>query len=126
MLQQLNEEELAVLQTLQDKLRTPPLLALPMKERIYTLDKDACDGRSGCVLMPKRNDNAGRPILYWFKILNSRERNLDTSQQEYLAVVWKRFLQCPHLDSTKFSVSTDHQELKCILNFADANGTPAR
>lgn len=117
---QLDEEELTALRTLQEKLISPPALALPGNEGSHIFDTDAWDRQIGCVLLRKQDNNVGRPIVYWSKIVNNGEKNIDTTLRECLAVVWAILILSPYLGGTNFTVRTDQHALKWIFNFAEA------
>lgn len=44
------------------------------------------------------------------------EREYDTTHLECLAVLWAVFLLCPYVEGCRFTVRTDHDALKRILN----------
>lgn len=56
------EDELNALRKLQDKLTSPPALALPRKDGGYTVNTDVCDHHIRCVLPQKRDENRYKPI----------------------------------------------------------------
>lgn len=61
---QLNDEERNAPWTLQDRLISPPILALPRSEGHYTPDTDTYDQQIGGVLLQKQNENVGSPTPY--------------------------------------------------------------
>ena len=122
----LTDEELSAMKDLQDKLITPPVLALPRPNGRITIDTDACAYQVGCVLLQEQEDQTVKPIGYWSRSLTDAERRYDTTQRECLAVVWAILLLRPYLEGTRFTIRTDHSALKWLLNLADSSGRLAR
>lgn len=111
---------------LQDKVMSPSVLALPYGGGQFTLDTDACNVQIGCVLLQDQPDQTKRPVDYWSRSLTSAKRAYDTTHKECLAIVWAVLLICPYLEGTKFTIRTDHDSLRSILNIIDATGRLAR
>lgn len=63
-IEQLNEEDLTAFLTLQKKLISSPVLALPKKEGKCTLNTDDCPRQITYALLQKQDDNVDRPIAY--------------------------------------------------------------
>ena len=122
----LNEEEMGALEELKKRLIEPPILTLPRRDGRYTVDTDACDKQVGCVLLQEQPEVPARPIGYWSRSLNQAERAYDTTHRECLAVVWAVLLLRPYLEGTRYTIRTDHDALRWILNMADATGKLAR
>lgn len=61
----LSDEELDALCTLQKKLTSPPVLAVPQSQGNYTVDTDTCDRQVGGVLLQKQLDGHDKRIGYW-------------------------------------------------------------
>ena len=101
---------------------TPPVLALPKYGRPYTLDTDACDYQVGCVLLQLQEDNTLRPVGYWYRTLTKAEKNYSTTEKECLAIVWAVLMLRPYLEGSKFTLRTDHDSLRWIMNLSDASG----
>ena len=108
---ELTDEQKAAFNELKERLISPPILALPQPHGHYVLDTDACDKQVGCVLMQEQEGTL-RPIGYWSRSLTPAEKNYDTTQREWLAVVWAILLLRPYLEMQKFTVRTDHDALR--------------
>ena len=122
----LSEEELESYETLKTNLVTAPILALPREGYRFTLDTDACDYQVGCVLLQEQPNGDKHPIGYWSRGLNSAEKNYSTTEKECLAIVWSILTLRPYLHGVQFTIRTDHEPLKWLLNLMDASGRLAR
>ena len=99
------------------------MLALPKVGRRYIIDTDACAYQVGCVLLQEQDgDERPKPIGYWSRSLSKSEQNYTTTEQECLAVVWAVLILRPYLEGTEFTIRTDHDSLKLLLNLSDATG----
>ena len=91
------------------------------------LDTDASQGKIGCALLQLDADgDTLHPVGYWSRTLNDAERNYSTTERECLAVVWAVLLLRAYLEGRKFTVRTDHNSLRWILNMTSAEGRLAR
>ena len=122
----LSKEQLQSFDTLRAKLLNPPILALPRKEGMFTLDTDASNEQIGCCLFQTQPDGANHPVGYWSRGLTRAEKNYSTTEKECLAIVWSILHLRPYLESRHFVVRTDHNSLRWVLNLADAQGRLAR
>lgn len=123
----LDEEELQAFATLRNCLLSPPILALPKMGKPYIVETDACNEQVGCVLLQEQETAKDyRPIGYWSRTLTAAERNYTTSERECLAIVWAILMLRPYLEGTKFTVRTDHDSLRWLLNISDVSGRLAR
>ena len=115
--------------TLRASLTTTPTLAFPdfsEDSGQFTLDTDASDTGIGAVLSQIGQDAAEHVIAYGSRALTKSERNYCTTRKEMLALVTfiKHFR--PYLLGREFVVRTDHQALKWLQTFRDAEGQVAR
>ena len=110
---------------LKKRLVSPPVFALPRPNGRYVIDTDACEYQVGCVLLQEQEGQL-HPIGYWSRSLTKAERAYDTTQRECLAVVWAIFTLRPYLEMKQFTLRTDHDSLRWILNLSDATGRLAR
>jgi hypothetical protein len=76
------------LNTLRDRLLSPPVLALPRAKGQMGLDTDASDGQLDCCLLQLQPDCKPLPLGCWYRTLNSAEKNYSTTEKECLAIVW--------------------------------------
>ena len=72
--------------TLKDKLCSSEVLIQPDPNKPYKLETDASKFAIGCVLSQKVGNNY-RPIGYYSRALNNRERNYSVTDKELLAIV---------------------------------------
>ena len=123
----LSEEEFEAFATLRESLLKPPILALPKVGKHYILETDACNEQVGCILLQEQETAKDyRPIGYWSRTLNTAERNYTTTERECLAIVWGILILRPYLEGTNFTVRTDHDSLRWLLNITDVSGRLAR
>ena len=122
----LSDDELTAFEQLKKSLVTAPILALPREGYPYTLDTDASDRQLGCCLLQQQEDGTLHPIGYWSRTLTSAERNYSSTEKECLAIVWAVQHLRPYLEGTKFTIRTDHDALKWLLNLRDPRGRLAR
>ena len=122
----LNDEEYDAFSTLKKKLMSPPILALPRPGYPYTVDTDACNTQVGCCLLQEQPDGNLHPVGYWSRTLSEPERNYSTSEQECLAIVWSLLMLRPYLEGSAFTIRTDHDPLKWLLNITDPTGRLGR
>lgn len=85
------------------------------------LDTNVCDKQVGCVLSQKQTDRHDKPTGYWSHSLNHAEHVHDSRHRKCLAVLWAVVLLRPNLQETCFTICTDHDALRWILNLADAS-----
>jgi len=82
----MNEDCIKALNTLKDRLCSSEVLIQPDPDKPYKLETDASKFVIACVL----SQNIGRvfkPIGYYSRALNSRERNYSVTDKELLAIV---------------------------------------
>ena len=111
---------------LRKKLAEPPVFNLPRRDLPYVLDTDADANQVGCVLMQKHPDGSLRAIGYFSKTLTKTERNYDTTEREALGIIWAVLLLRPYLESTRFTLRTDHGALKWIFGPTHKSGKLTR
>jgi len=116
----LSDEALGAFEDLKRRLTEAPILALPRRDRAYTLETDASAGKVGSVLRQEQPDQSTRPVGYWSRSLNAAERNNSTTERECLAVVSASLLLRPYIEGTRFTVRTDHAALKWKLHMDGA------
>jgi len=122
----LSDEALRAFEELKRRLTEAPILALPRRQGIYTLDTDASAGQVGTVLLQEQPDQSTRLVGYWSRSLNAAERNYSTKERECLAVVLTSLLLRPFVEGTRFTVRTDHAALKWMLHMDWAHERLAR
>lgn len=71
----LHHEETRSMNALKQTLRSPPALALPSSHGQIILDRDACTLEDGCVLIQKQFDGKIKPIVYWWRPLQTQNAN---------------------------------------------------
>ena len=63
---------------------------------------------------------------FWSKTFNPAEQNYCATERECLAIVWSMRTLRTYLEGTRFTVRTDHDALRWILNLTDLTGRLAR
>ena len=120
------DEEHEAFEELKRRLTSPPILALPNQKGSYRWDTDACDHQVGCTLLKDQEGLGYALIGYWSRALTKPERDFTTTEKECLAIVWAILLLRPYQEGQRFTVRTDHDFLRWVLNLADAKGRLAR
>jgi hypothetical protein len=95
------------------------ILQYPDFTKEFFLTTDASDYAIGSVLEQLDDNNQRRPVAYASRTLNDAERNYSTIEKELLAIVWSVKHFRPYLYGRKFSIRTDHQPLKWLMNLKD-------
>ena len=85
----------------------------------------SCDG-IGCVLSQFDEEGKEYIVACLSRSLNKHERNYSSFEGELLAVVWSVKSLRHYLHGTRFTVITDHQPLKWLMDTADLVGKHAR
>ena len=94
----LMEEQLAF-DTLQERITSTPILALPDNSKPYRVEADSSDFATGAVLSQEcLEDGKWHPIAFLSKSLSPVERNYEIHDKEMLAIVraleeWRHFLE---------------------------------
>lgn len=99
----INEEKLAV-ERLEDLLANLPVLSPPQVAVYYTVDADASDNHIGCVLSQQQPDGPDRPIGYWSRALNDKDKELAIAHQQCLDVIWVVLMLCLYLEGNRIPV----------------------
>nr|KYP45064.1 TMV resistance protein N [Cajanus cajan] len=92
-------------------LRGTTVLALPNFSKEFVLEVDASGQGVGAVLMQDRH-----PIAYISRCFNQQQQALSTYEKELLGVVFAVQKWRHYLLPKKFTIRTDHQSLKYILD----------
>lgn len=98
--------------SLKSALVSPPVFTLPDATGQMTLDTDPFDVQVSYVLHQAQTDESTKPIGYWSRSLTDAERKYDTTQWEYLAIVWAVLLLHSYFEGSRFTIRTDHDSLK--------------
>jgi len=121
-----SEKALGAFEELKRRLTEAPILALPRRQRAYTLDTDASAGHVGVVLLQDQPDQSKRPVGYWSCPLNAAKWSYSTTERECLAMVWASLFLRPYIEGTRFTVHTDNAALKWMLHKDGAHGRLVR
>eukprot|EP00171_Calliarthron_tuberculosum_P013936 IDg13936t1 len=100
----------------------PPVLALPKPGLHYSIDTDACNHQVGCALFQTYENNVRKPLGFWSRTLNKAEKNYSPSEREGLAIVFAIKICRPYIQGTKFTIYTDHQALRWLMEITDPSG----
>ncbi|XP_010418845.1 PREDICTED: uncharacterized protein LOC104704456 [Camelina sativa] len=105
-----SQEASAAFKSLKDALCQAPVLALPLFDKPFVVETDACTTGIGAVLMQEDH-----PLAFINRHLKGRQLNLSIYKKELLAVVfavqkWRHYLLPNH-----FVIKTDQRSLKYLL-----------
>ena len=119
------EEAQQSFEKLKSALTSPPVLAMPMDEGLFTLDTDASNESIGAVLSQQQSGEE-RVIAFASRTLDKREKNYCVTRKELLAVVYflRHFKQ--YLLGRRFRVRTDHAALTWLRKTPEPIGQQAR
>ncbi|KAJ0171192.1 hypothetical protein K1T71_013391 [Dendrolimus kikuchii] len=119
-----NEQETAF-QQLKTRLTTAPILRQADETKPYTIKTDASNYAIGAVLMQGEGEDE-RPVEFASRLLNSAERNYNTTEKEALGVVWAITKFRGYVEGVPVTVITDHQALKWLMSLRSPTGRLAR
>lgn len=74
----LDSNELYIMETLKNALISTPILALPYFGGHMTLNTDARNVQTDCVLLQKQPEHTTKPAEYWFCSFTDVEKRYDT------------------------------------------------
>lgn len=105
-----SEEALIAFEKLKQALCSAPVLALPMFDKPFVVETDACGQGIRAVLMQE-----GHPLAYISRHLKGKQLHLSIYEKELLVVVfsvqkWRHYLLTGH-----FVIKTDRRSLKYLL-----------
>lgn len=111
---------------LKQALTSAPVLLVPDPKLPFTLNCDACDYAVGATLQQDQGSGL-QPVAYRSRKLTPAERNYDTREKEFLALVdacshWRHYL---HSDQP-FKLLSDHDSLKYHKSMPHLTGRLAR
>jgi hypothetical protein len=112
------EEERLAFYTVRDALKARPILGHPDWSKPFELHTDASEKGLGATLVQK-NDNGARGetvISYLSRALAPNERAYHTWEKEALCVVWSVRLLRMYLAGTTFTVVTDSDAVRAVMN----------
>ncbi|CDF36419.1 unnamed protein product [Chondrus crispus] len=107
---------------LNDAILAPPVLALPKKGLLYSVDTDASDYQIGAALFQTHPDAQRKLIGFFSRTLAAAEINYSVSENECLAVIWAVQTLRPYLYGEHFIVHTDHASWRWLMNVTDPSG----
>ena len=123
---QFGDAEREAFYLLKIKLLSPPILRHPDLSRPFILKTDACKVGFGGILAQKDDQGREYVVRYCSKKTSGAEVNYSATDLECQAVV--TFIKKLHayLAGQKFTLITDHQALKYLMNSKDLTGKLAR
>lgn len=101
-------------------------MAVLYAEGHFTLDRDAYNDQVGCALLQAQPDNTSEPVGYWTRTLTKHELAYDTIQRECAVRVCPDLILGTYLEENWFTIHTDLDCQKWMLDLADARGRLAR
>src|SRR5215212_5225002 len=119
------DEAQSAFRVLKEKLTTISILKRPELDQPFILYTDIYTSRLGAILFQKQ-DGKEVIIAYVSYKTNPVQRNYGATQLELLVVIWalKHFRY--YLIGRRFTLTTDHQALKWLINIDNPSGIYAR
>uniref|UniRef100_A0A1J3K9P1 Retrovirus-related Pol polyprotein from transposon 17.6 n=1 Tax=Noccaea caerulescens TaxID=107243 RepID=A0A1J3K9P1_NOCCA len=105
-----SDEAQVAFTALKTALCTAPVLALPLFDRPFVVETDACGQGIGAVLMQD-----GHPLAYISRHLQGKQLHLSIYEKELLAVVFAVQKWRHYLLTGQFVIKTDQRSLKYLL-----------
>ena len=102
-----------------------PILAYPLHEGMYILDRDTSNIGLGGVLYQLQGDKE-KVIAYGSKKLNKQQQRYSVTRRELLAVITSIHQYRHFLLGRNFLLRTDHGSLRWLFRFKDPQGQLAR
>lgn len=109
----------------QELLMNDPILSYPDFEKEFIVTTDASHYALGAVLS-QGIIGCDKPIAFASRTLNDNEINYSTTEKELLAIVWATKYFRPYLFGRKFTIVTDHQPLRWLVNLKEPNSRLTR
>ena len=106
-------------------LTSPPVLAMPTPDGVFTLDTDASDLAIGGVLSQAQGGSE-RVIAYASRKLSRTEKNYSVTRRELLAIVHFMKYFRHYLLGVRFRIRTDHAALLWLHRIPEPVGQQAR
>lgn len=104
---------------------TAPILRQADESKPFTLRTDSSGYCLGAVLMQGEGPEE-RPVEYASRMLNSAERNYNTTEREALAVVWAVTKFRGYIEGSEVVIKSDHQPLRWLMTVKSPSGRLAR
>lgn len=92
------------------------MLSLQKQKGKFTLNTDPCNKKCDMSLYRTRKTEAPQRMGYWSRTVNEQRRILDTTDREYLAVIWANLLLRFYLKVVGYTLCQYHQTLFWILD----------
>ncbi|CAG2200311.1 unnamed protein product [Mytilus edulis] len=106
-------------------LTTPPVLGYPDPNFPFILDTDASENTIGAELSQIQNGKCVT-VSYASRVLTPAQRKYCTTRKELLAIVAFTRQYRHYLLGNQFTIRTDHNSLKWLMNFKNIEGQLAR
>jgi hypothetical protein len=121
-----SREQQHAFDTLKQRLGSAPVLRRPDVSRAFQLHTDWSAVGLGAVLTQKDQEGKEYVVAYASRSNNSAESNYSSYEGEALAAVWAIAHFRPYLYGQKFTLVTDHQPLKWLMESDKLTGKLAR
>lgn len=106
-----SEEAENAFQMLKEAMQSTPVLSLLDFSKNFVVETDVCKSGVGAILMQE-----GKPLAYFTKAISNRDMGLSTYEKELLAVVMAVQKWRGYLLGRRFTIKTDQEALKHLLN----------
>lgn len=107
---------------LKNALISPPFVKLFNTTGPSRLNTNACVVQKGCVLPQQQPEGTTEPKRFLCRPLTHAKHRYNTTQREYLVIVWAVFLLHCYLRGRRSTIRADHDSLEWILNLTNNTG----
>ena len=117
------EAQEAAFRAVKDAMARQTMLHHADPDKMIHIDADASDVAIGAVLYQLQDDETRKPIMFFSRALSDAEKRWPLAEREALAIIaGLKGPFRPHVMGAKFTVHTDHANLRALLRMKTGKG----